>query len=188
MGIDAISYGLSKWKGELCSTCSIFTDKNHSFMPVGRIVTSGGIDAVKKFYKELGPDYVKALNDMFVLDALIYNTDRHFGNFGFIIDSCTNKIIAPAPLFDHGNSLFNYAGIDDLESTETLSLYADTMYPCVYDDFVTCAKEVLTSDHRKYLRNLLEFKFKKNSRYNLPDKRLKLIEKQIQKRAKELLE
>lgn len=188
MGIDAISYGLSKWKGELCSTCSIFTDKNHSFMPVGRIVTSGGIDAVKKFYKELGPDYVKALNDMFVLDALIYNTDRHFGNFGFIIDSCTNKIIAPAPLFDHGNSLFNYAGIDDLESTETLSMYADTMYPCVYDDFVTCAKEVLTSDHRKYLRKLLEFKFKKNSRYNLPDKRLKLIEKQIQKRAKELLE
>ena len=188
MGIDAISYGLSKWKGELCSTCSIFTDKNHSFMPVGRIVTSGGMDAVMKFYKELGPEYEKALNDMFVLDALIYNTDRHFGNFGFIIDSNTNKIIAPAPLFDHGNSLFNYAGMDDLESPETLSMYAETMYPCVYDNFVTSAKKVLTSDHRKGLRKLLKFRFKKNSRYNLPDKRLKLIECQVRKRAKELLE
>ena len=188
MGIEAISYGLSKWKGELCSTCSIFTDQNHSFMPVGRIVTFGGMDAVIKFYKELGPEYEKALNDMFVLDALIYNTDRHFGNFGFIIDSNTNKIIAPAPLFDHGNSLFNYAGMDDLESPETLSMYAETMYPCVYDNFVTSAKEVLTSDHRKGLRKLLEFRFKKNSRYNLPDKRLKLIECQVHKRAKELLE
>ena len=38
------------------------------------------------------------------------------------------------------------------------------------------------------VRRLVNFKFKKNPRYNLPDKRLKLIEKQIQKRVRELLE
>ena len=38
LGINAINYGLSKWKGELCSTCELFTSKDISFVPVGRLV------------------------------------------------------------------------------------------------------------------------------------------------------
>ena len=76
----------------------------------------------------------------------------------------------------------------DLESEKALNEYANTLVPCVYDDFIGTANKVLTNKHREGLRKLLEFKFKKNSRYNLPDKRLKLIEKMIQTRAKILLE
>lgn len=188
MGIKAIPYNLTKWKGELCSTCDIFTNKNYSFLPVGRIITSGGMNAVKEFYDSLGSDFLKAFDDMIVFDALIFNTDRHFGNFGFLVDNNANKIAAPAPLFDHGNSLFNFAGRDDLTSDEALEQYADTLLPCVYDDFVLSAKKVLTPAHKEGLRHLLNFKFKKHSRYNLPPNRLKLIEKQIHRRAKELLE
>lgn len=188
MGIKAIPYNLTKWKGELCSTCDIFTNKNYSFLPVGRIITSGGMNAVKEFYESLGSDFLKAFDDMIVFDALIFNTDRHFGNFGFLVDNNANKIAAPAPLFDHGNSLFNFAGRDDLTSDEALEQYADTLLPCVYDDFVLSAKKVLTPAHKEGLRHLLNFKFKKHSRYNLPPNRLKLIEKQIHRRAKELLE
>ena len=188
MGIKAIPYNLTKWKGELCSTCDIFTNKNYSFLPVGRIITSGGMNAVKEFYESLGTDFLKAFDDMIVFDALIFNTDRHFGNFGFLVDNNANKIAAPAPLFDHGNSLFNFAGRDDLTSDEALEQYADTLLPCVYDDFVLSAKKVLTPAHKEGLRHLLNFKFKKHSRYNLPPNRLKLIEKQIHRRAKELLE
>lgn len=188
LGFEHVEYGLSKWNGELCSTCELFTSKKYSFMPIGRIVTSGGMKAVRAYYKELGEDYVSALNDMLVLDAVICNTDRHLGNFGFLIDNETNKIAAPAPLFDHGNALFNYAGHDDLESLENLSTYAETLLPCVYDDFIGTAKEVLTPKHREELRHLMNFKLKKHSRYNLPDKRLKLIEKMIQKRAQMLLD
>lgn len=187
MSINAIPYNLSKWKGELCSTCELFTNKDFSFFPIGRIVTTGNMNNVREYYNSLGPDFGKALDDMIVLDALIFNTDRHFGNFGFLIDNKTNKIVAPAPLFDHGNSLFNYAGNDDFTTDETLKRYADTLLPCVYDDFVTSAKNVLTPSHKERLRHLLNFKFKKHSRYNLPANRLKLIEKQIQRRAKELL-
>lgn len=188
MGIKAIPYNLTKWKGELCSTCDIFTNKDYSFLPVGRIITSGGMNAVKEFYESLGSDFLKAFDDMIVFDALIFNTDRHFGNFGFLVDNNANKIAAPAPLFDHGNSLFNFAGRDDLTSDEALEQYADTLLPCVYDDFVLSAKKVLTPAHKEGLRHLLNFKFKKHSRYNLPPNRLKLIEKQIHRRAKELLE
>lgn len=188
LGIQAIDYNLSMWNGELCSTCELFTTKEYSFLPVGRIVTSGGMNAVYEFYKTLGPEFVRALNDMYVFDAIICNTDRHFGNFGFLVDNHTNKIVAPAPLFDHGNSLFNYAGNEDFESIDTLQTYVDTLLPCVYDDFIGTAKKVLTAEHRSGLRKLLNFKFKKHSRYNLPKERLILIEKQIQKRAQKLLD
>ena len=188
MGIDAIGYGLSKWKGELCSTCELFTSKDYSFLPVGRLISSGGMKAVREYYESLGSEFVKALDDMIVLDALIFNTDRHFGNFGFLVDNRTNQIVAPAPLFDHGNALFNFAGQDDLSSDEALKAYADTLLPCVYDDFVASAKKVLTPAHKEGLRHLLNFQFKKHSHYNLPKHRLKLIEKQIRRRAKELLQ
>ena len=187
LGINAIEYGLSQWKGELCSTCELFTSKEYSFLPVGRVVTSGGMKSVREYYEKLGQTFVDALNDMLVLDAIIMNTDRHFGNFGFIVDNKTNNIVAPAPLFDHGNALLNFAGRDDLESEKALNEYASTLVPCMYDDFIGTAKKVLTQKHREGLRKLLEFKFKKNSRYNLPDKRLKMLEKMIQARAKKLL-
>ena len=188
MSIEAIPYGLSRWKGVLCSTCTLFTGKDHAYLPVGQVVTSGGMKAVRAYCENLGAEYGKALDDMLVLDALILNTDRHFGNFGFLVDNHTNQIVAPAPLFDHGNSLFNYAGSDDLLSDQSLTDYADTLLPAVYDDFVGTAKAVLTPAHKEGLRHLLNFHFKKHPRYNLPAPRLKLLEHQIQRRAEEFLE
>lgn len=188
LGVHAVSYRLSKWKGELCSTCELFTSKEYSYMPVGRIITTGGMQAVETYYEKLGADFVKALHDMFVFDAIVCNTDRHFGNFGFLVNNTTNKITAPAPLFDHGNSLFNFAARDDLESEKSFNHYASTLLPCVYDDFIGTAKNILTAEHREGLRHLISFKFKKHPRYNLPADRLKLIEARIHKRAQALLE
>ncbi len=187
LGISAITYGLSRWKGQLCSTCELFTSKQYGYIPIGRIVNSGGMDAVQVYYHELGPEFEKALGDMLVLDAIICNTDRHFGNFGFLIDNKENKIVAPAPLFDHGNSLFNFAGRDDLESESALEKYAATLYPAGYDDFIGAAKEILTQEHRERLRGLLDFRFKRNPKYNLPQERLALIEKVVHGRAQALL-
>ena len=196
MEINAVSYGLSNWKingkdnkpyHELCSTCELFTSKEYSFMPIGRLVKKGGMKAVREYYKTLGDEYVSALDDMLVLDAVICNTDRHYGNFGFLIDNRTNKISAPAPLFDHGNSLFNLAGLDSFDSPEALETYAETLMPCVYDDFIGTARSVLNNRHRAGLRRLLDFRFERHSRYNLDRRRLTLIEGQIHKRAGELL-
>ena len=188
MSINVIPYGLSKWKGTLCSTCELFTSKDYAFLPVGRLVTRGGFKAVTEYYQQLGPAYLAALGDMVILDALICNVDRHFGNFGFLIDNKTNQIVSPAPLFDHGNSLFSFAGQDAWKSDESLKAYIETLLPSVYDDFIGTAKAWMTPEHRQQLRHLLQFRFKKHSRYNLPEKRLRMIETQIQKRAQILLE
>ena len=187
MGIEAIPYGLSKWRGNLCSTCELFTSKEYSFVPVGRLVTRGGMEAVKAYYRELGPQYEKALRDMIVFDAIVCNTDRHFGNFGFLVDNRTNQIVAPAPLFDHGNALFNYAGNENWSEEKLLEEYISTLMPCVYDDFIAAAKREMTAENREQLRHLLTFSVKKHSRYNLTNDQLDKLNKQIRKRVQILL-
>ncbi len=49
-----------------------------------------------------GDFYYQNLDSILVFDALIYNDDRHFGNFGLLRDNRTGKFIGTAPLFDHG--------------------------------------------------------------------------------------
>jgi hypothetical protein len=44
-------------------------------------------------------------NKMIVLDYLISNQDRHFGNFGYLRDADTLQIKGPAPLFDFDKSM-----------------------------------------------------------------------------------
>ena len=105
-----------------------------------------------------------------------------------MVDNRTNTIVSPAPLFDHGNSLFNFAGADAWADEAALEEYIETLYPSVYDDFLGTAKAVLTPELREKLRHLLNFKFKKHSRYNLPENRLRMVERQVQRRAQKLLE
>ena len=187
MGVLAIPYGLSRWKGVLCSTCELFTSKEYSYIPVGHLVTKGGMGAVKAYYESLGAEFMAVLDEMLVFDAVICNVDRHFGNFGVMVDNRTNTVVSPAPLFDHGNSLFNFAGRDTWSSDAALEDYIETLAPSVYDDFLGTASAVLTPELREKLRHLLTFRFKKHARYNLPKKRLRMIEKQVQKRARVLL-
>lgn len=187
MGVNAIRYGLSQWKGVLCSTCKLFTSMDVGYLPAGRLVTQGGLPAVRAYYENLGEPYVDALCEMLVFDAVICNVDRHFGNFGFLVDSRSNQIAAPAPLFDHGNALFNFAGTDCWEREGELEEYIQTLMPCVYDDFIGTARDALNPRLRQGIRGLFDFKFKKHSRYNLPEKRLRMVEEQVRKRARLLL-
>lgn len=184
MEINAVQYGLSKWKGRLCSTCELFTSKEYSFMPIGNIVKEGGIKAVIEYYKSLGGKYYEAFVDMIVFDAVILNTDRHFGNFGFMVDNRANIICAPAPLFDHGLSLLTYAMDDDLQDWEA---YAKTRVPATYSDFIELAKQLMGHSQKEKLRKLINFKFKKHSRYNWKEERLVALSKLIGYRVGSIL-
>ena len=57
----------------------------------------------------------------------------------------------------------------------------------MYSDFVQTAKTYMTKSQIEKIKKLINFKLKKHSKYNLNDKRLKLIEKFIQLRIQELL-
>lgn len=184
MGIDAVPYNLSKYNGKLCSTCELFTSKDISFVPVSRIVTDGGISAVIEYYKNLGEKYFSKLIDMLTFDAIVCNTDRHFGNFGFLIDNSSNKIVDIAPIFDNGLSLCCFAMEDDFENIE---VYANTRTPATYNDFIEFIKPYITEKQKEKIKKLTGFKFEKHSRYNWNKRRLSALEKLIEKRARMLL-
>jgi len=184
MELDAVEYHLHHWKGRLCSTCELFTDKTHAYIPAGRLVKEGGWPTIMKYYKQLGDAYYESLIDMLIFDAVICNEDRHFGNFGLTIDSTTNTIVGTAPIFDNGLSLFNYAMDDDLHDMPT---YSKTRLMATSQDFLAFAKEVITRTQKHKLRKLINFTFTKHARYNLPEFRLHSIEAFIQQRVHELL-
>ena len=188
LGVTAIPYTIAKWKSKVCSKCELFTSKELAFVPVGNIVKSGGMQAVIEYYKTLGPAYMDALEDMLVFDAVIANTDRHFGNFGFLVDARTNTLAGPAPLFDHGNALFNYASRMEIENKQAFFEFAEAQRPVSYNDFFSEAQPCVRARHREGLRHLLEFKLKRHPRYNLEPNRLKLIEMAIRQRTARLLE
>lgn len=179
-----MTYGLSSWKHDICSTCELFTDIDHSYVPIYRFVQKPTLRSVADHMKQLGTEYHDAFADMLIFDALICNEDRHFGNFGLIVDNHTNQPVGFAPIFDNGLSLFNYAMEDDLQDT---AAYAKTRLSAYGVPFENIVKEFITPRQKEQLRRLIGFRFEKHSRYNLPAVRLKALEGYLADRVTELL-
>ena len=185
MGLNAVVYDLENWKGILASKCKLFTDIDTSYIPIGRIVRAGGLKACLDYYAELGADFEEDIHSMLVFDAVIYNTDRHFGNFGILRDNHSGAIIAPAPLYDHGLSLFNYAMKDDIAK---LDEYAVTRLPAYGNvTFEDICSEVMGKTQAQQLRKLIGFRFKRHPSINWPEERRVAIERHTQKRVRQLL-
>ena len=185
LGLDAVHYDLENWKGILASKCRLFTDIDTAFVPIGRIVKTGGIRAVVEYYDELGVEYAGAVRDMLVFDALIYNEDRHFGNFGLLRDNHTGAIKAPAPIFDNGVSLFNYAMPNDYADLDT---YAKTRFPAYGNTtFEGICQSFMTARQTEKLRKMVNFSFARHPKLNLPEANLAAIEKHLRKRASLLI-
>lgn len=61
---------------------------------------------------------LKRFWDMFIVDALIGNPDRHGGNWGFLCNETTNEIKL-APIFDCGSSLYPQADEETMKVVMT---------------------------------------------------------------------
>lgn len=184
MGLNCVEYDLENWKGILASKCRLFTDIDTAFVPISRLIKDRTLKNALDYYAGLGKPFYDDLCSMLVFDAVIYNEDRHFGNFGVLRDNHTGKIIKPAPIFDNGFSLFNFAMADDLEN---LGKYAKTRTPPYGVSFDEVCKAVMGSKQKSQLRKLLNFTFTRHPSINLPEERLTAIEAQISKRARELM-
>lgn len=184
MGIRHVPYGLSMWKGCMCSTCELFCDIDHSFVPICRFMDKCTLRTVADYLRSLGRSYYDCFADMLVFDALICNEDRHFGNFGLMVDNKTNQPYAFAPLFDHGLSLFNYAMPDDMKTLDEYAKTRSSAYGVPFDNIV---REFISPRQKEQLRKMIGFRFEKHPRYNLSADRLKAIEKTMQNRAQAFL-
>ena len=155
-----------------------------SYIPIGRIVKTGGIQKCLEYYDSRGPAFSEHIRSMLVFDALIYNEDRHFGNFGVLRDNHSGEIIAPAPIFDNGLSLFCFAGKEDLSNLEEYAKTRSNPYNISFEDI--CA-EVMGAKQKEQLRRMIGFKFKRHPSLNLPEEHLSAIEKVLEVRVRKLL-
>lgn len=184
MGLNCIEYDLENWKGILASKCRLFTDINTSFVPISRLINDRTLKNALDYYASLGKEFYDALCSMLVFDAVIYNEDRHFGNFGVLRDNHTGKILKPAPIFDNGLSLFNFAIADDINNLEEYAKTRTTPYGVSFEEV---CKAVMGSKQKSQLRRLLNFKFERHPSINLPEERLTAIEKHLKHRVTELM-
>ena len=184
MGVDAVGYNLSKWKGQLCSTCELFTSLDYSFIPAGNLFDGSSIESFLSFLKGLGEEFYESFLDMIAFDAAILNTDRHYGNFGFLVDNKENRIARFGPIFDNGLSLLTYAMDGDLENWRN---YALTRTPALYGSFILFARRHMGKRQRDKLRRLIGFSFRKHPRYNWSSQRIRVIEELIAYQVRQLL-
>lgn len=184
MGLPCVQYDLENWKGILASKCRLFTDIDTAFVPIGRFLRKCSLKECLDYYASLGEDFYEQLCSMLVFDSVIYNEDRHFGNFGVLRDNHTGQIISPAPIFDNGLSLFNFAMPDDFKNLKEYAKTRSNPYRISYEEI---CKEVMGSKQKAQLRRLIDFRFKRHPSLNLPEERLTAIEKQIGERIRELL-
>lgn len=187
MDINAVEYELENWKGILASKCRLFTNKYLSYIPIGRIVKTGGIQACLDYYKELGDEFYQQLADMLVFDAVTINEDRHFGNFGLLRNSKTGQIIAPAPVFDNGISLLCYAMKDDFEGGIDKYLESRSNPYGRGNEAVPIARRVMGPRQKEKLRRLINFKFEESEVSNPPSWRIHALEDLVQERVRLLL-
>ena len=185
MGLHAVRYELENWKGILASRCKLFTDINTAYIPIGRIVREGGLKACLEYYEKLGPEAYEEIKSMLVFDAVIYNEDRHFGNFGVLRDNHSGALLGAAPVFDNGLSLFNFAMPDDWKDLDSYAKTRGTAYGISFEN--VCG-EVMGPVQARQLRGLIGFTFQRHPRLNLPEERLTAIERHVQKRVRQLLE
>ena len=185
MGLDAVAYELENWKGILASRCKLFTDIDTAYIPIGHIVREGGLKACMEYYRQLGPEAYEQVRSMLVFDAVIYNEDRHFGNFGVLRDNHTGKVTGAAPVFDNGMSLFNFAMPEDFQDLDS---YAKTRGTAYGVSFESVCQEVMGPIQARQLRKLIGFTFHRHPRLNWPEYRLEAIERHLQKRVRQLLE
>lgn len=175
LGLPHVPYGLSKFKGRLCSTCPAFTNDRYGYLSAGRYMTREAALNDPRFA------------DIFFFDAIICNPDRHLGNFGYLVDNDTNEIVGAAPIFDNGYGLFSLALYKNKYKDEfaDLSAFAAARTPALYQPWLNVPGG-LTEEMKMRARRLLGFRFTRHPHYNLPTPRLRILEDFLQKRVLEI--
>ena len=183
---DSVPYELVKFKGYTVSRCKMFTSESEGFIPIYRYLDANRVydqDDILHFLEPLG--CADAFRDMIVLDAVIFNPDRHFGNFGFIVDNATWEIKRFAPVFDHNMALLARIRTEDLVFDAPKIKALDHK---IGVKFVPGARWALTPRTADILRSLLEEPLHLHGENDLPKERTDFLEAAIHRQIREILQ
>ena len=117
LNFDHVTYTIDTYKDTVVSKCPCFINKDTEFITARQIINSEKRNNSRGDYENFITilenhgikDARLKLENMYILDFLIMNEDRHLNNFGIIRDVNTLKWLDVAPIFDNGQSLnINY--------------------------------------------------------------------------------
>ena len=108
---ESVAYEPSTFEGKPVSRSRIITSEEESLIPME------AVDVYCVNY-ELDRDAFVLKKDAYsyhmmnLIDYLVGNTDRHWGNWGFLVNNDTNKLEKLYPLMDFNKSFLSYDTID----------------------------------------------------------------------------
>lgn len=109
--IDYVPYEEDYFDDVKVSKCKIITSEDRSIVPYEFIDIYCVNREINKLEFVLKKDSY-AYYMMNIVDYLIGNTDRHWGNWGFFVDNNTNKLQGLYYLMDFNKSFLSYDNID----------------------------------------------------------------------------
>lgn len=121
--IDFVEYSLVVSGLHFCSRCRNFITESEEFVPAQHIYSLEKKPEGKSMYDHFIdmcdvykiPGVREYLDIMIAVDHILHNTDRHFGNFGFI-RNVESGHLGFAPLFDFGRCYFGASAAQDITS------------------------------------------------------------------------
>lgn len=113
LGFSHVTYTLDTYKDMVVSKCPCFINKDTELITCYQIKndmkrhdTEEDLEEYIKKLEEKGIENAREkVENMYILDFLIMNEDRHLNNFGIIRDVNTLKWLDVAPIFDNGMAL-----------------------------------------------------------------------------------
>lgn len=111
LGFNHTNYEIDIVSNKIVSKCECFINKDTELVPASQILynNQNKKNAYEEYIKILEDNGIKnvreKIENMFILDYIIMNEDRHLNNFGIIRDVNTLKWLDVAPIFDSGQSL-----------------------------------------------------------------------------------
>lgn len=181
----AIPYDLDFYHGRLVSKCPLFTNERVGLAKAARVF--GGeektIPELLAYFTSIGGG--DAFRRMCVLDAVILNPDRHYGNFGVLFDNDTMQVLGMAPVFDNNRALL--PGLDDDQLREP-AWHIRRCQSKLGRDFLTNARGLLTDEIRADLGGLRTFQFSQHPRISASQPRLDALSAIVRNRIRMVLE
>lgn len=109
--VDHVSYEEAFFDGTRASKCRLITSLEKSIVPFEFIdvyCANRGMDKMRFVLKKDRYSYYM----MNIVDYLIGNTDRHWGNWGFCVENTKNRILGLYPLMDFNKAFGAYETLD----------------------------------------------------------------------------
>lgn len=200
LGFRYVPYSLNNYvhsdgKTEVVCECPLFTSEDEGYVDAGDFIRDKGIQAsyqdmfLPETHIKIAEAYgYEAYADMMVFDALILNSDRHLGNFGYLVDNNTGEYIEPAPLFDNGFALLVGAAQVELKDPEKL-LSSESCQNGRYLTFDDQLRLFLEERHIPAIKSLTHFEFRQpEGVYGVSDETLEVLNYAVQYRSRRALE